>query len=146
MKQFVFTLQALYDVQDSIEKQTMMRMGMLAAEIAQCADELDVLNAHYDKAQSEYCNVMTGGVAAIRIRHYGSFFEKLGAVMLLQQNKISKLEKEKEKCLQKLVRVKREKMLLDKLREEQYSKYLGELKKQQANMMDDFVSYRTSVS
>jgi flagellar export protein FliJ len=146
MKQFVFTLQALYDVQDSIEKQTKMRLGALEAEIAQCAHELDVLNAHYDKAQGEYCRVMTGGVSAVRIRHYGAFFEKLRAVMLLQQSKIRKLETEKDKCLQKLIHVKREKMLLDKLREEQYSEYLSELKKQQANIMDDFISYRANVS
>jgi flagellar export protein FliJ len=89
---------------------------------------------------------MTGGVSAVRIRHYGAFFEKLRAVMLLQQSKIRKLETEKDKCLQKLIHVKREKMLLDKLREEQYSEYLSELKKQQANIMDDFISYRANVS
>ena len=146
MKQFVFTLQALYDMQESIERQMKMKMGSLEAEIAQRMGELDTLNANYDKAQYEYCSVMTDGVEAVRIRHYGSFFEKLSAIMLVQQSRINKLEKEKEKCLQKLIHVRREKMLLDKLREEQYSEYLGELKKQQANMIDDFVSYRTSVS
>ncbi len=146
MKQFEFTLQALYDMQENIERQTKMRLGALEAEIRQCIQELEVLNAHYDKAQCEYCSVMTDGVAAVRIRHYGSFFEKLRAVMLLEQNKINRFETEKEKCLQKLIHVKREKMVLDKLREEQYSVYLVEMKKQQANMLDDFVSYRVNVS
>lgn len=146
MKQFVFTLQALYDMQDNIEKQVKLQMSGIEAEIAQRLLEMEGLNASFDQAKNEYCNAMASGVQAIRIRNYGHFFERLRAVMLLQQGKINQLENEKEKCLQKLVHIRREKMLLDKVREEQYGEYQGELKKYQAKMMDDFVSYRTTVS
>lgn len=146
MKQFVFTLQALYDVQESIEKQLKMQLGAIETEIAQLTREIEALNARFDRVQSEYVTVMTGGVVAVRLHHYGHFFEKLRTVMLLEQGKINRLEIEKEKCLQKLVHVRKEKMLLEKLREEQYAEYLVEVKKQQAKMMDDFVSYKTTVS
>ena len=146
MKQFVFTLQALYDMQESMEKQIKMQMGMLEAELAQRLREMDSLNASFEKSQNEYCSAMAGGVAVVRIKHYGCFFERLRAVMLLQQGKISQLESEKEKCLQKLIHVRREKMLLDKLRAEQHDEYMSEVRKQQAKMMDDFVSYKTTVS
>ena len=146
MKQFVFTLQALYDMQEGLEKQVKMQMGMIETELAQRLREMDTLNASLEKSQNEYCSAMAGGVAAVRIKNYGCFFERLRAVMLLQQGKISQLESEKEKCLQRLIHVRREKMLLDKLREEQYSAYMGEVRKQQAKMMDDFVSYKTTIS
>jgi flagellar export protein FliJ len=146
MKQFTFSLQALYDVQEGHEKQIKMQMGAIEAELAQRRKEMDALNASFDKAQDEYYTAMAGGVQAMRLKHYGHFFERLRAVMLLQQGKISQLEVEKEQCLQKLVHVRREKMLLDKLREEQYDEYMNAFKKQQAKMMDDFVSYMTTVS
>ncbi len=146
MKQFVFTLQALYDMQEGLEKQFKMQMGVIEAELAQRLREMDSLNASFETAQGEYCSAMAGGVAAVRIKNYGCFFERLRAVMLLQQGKISQLEGEKEKCLQKLIHVRREKMLLDKLREEQYGEYMSEVRKQQAKLMDDFVSYKTTVS
>ncbi len=146
MKQFTFTLQALYDMQEGLEKQLKMQMGTIEAEIAQRHKELDALNSSFDKAQDEYYNAMAGGMQAMRLKNYGHFFERLRAVMLLQQGKISQLETEKEQCLQKLVHVRREKMLLDKLREEQYSEYMSAFKKQQAKLMDDFVSYKTTVS
>ena len=146
MKQFVFTLQALYDMQESMEKQIKLQMGMLEAELAQRLREMDSLNSSFEKSQNEYCSAMAGGVAVVRIKNYGCFFERLRAVMLLQQGKISQLEIEKEKCLQKLIHVRREKMLLDKLRAEQHDAYMSEVRKQQAKMMDDFVSYKTTVS
>lgn len=146
MKQFVFTLQPLYDVQESIEKQVKMQMGAIEAEIAQRVAEMDALNLNFNNVQIEYCHAMAGGVSAIRIKNYGCFFERLKALMLLQQRKIIQLEAEKEVCLQKLISVKREKMLLDKVREEQYGEYQNELKKQKAKIIDDFVSYKTTVS
>lgn len=146
MKQFVFTLQALYDMQESMEKQVKMQMGMIEAELAQRLREMDALNTSFETAQNEYCSAMAVGVAAVRIKNYGHFFERLRAVMVLQQGKISQLENEKEKCLQKLIHVRREKMLLEKLRAEQHDEYMSEVRKQQAKMMDDFVSYKTTVS
>ena len=146
MKQFVFTLQTLYDMQEKNEKQLKMQLGAIETEITQRIRQMEALNASFDKVQSEYCGVVAGGVAAVRIHHYGHFFERLRAVMLLEQGKINKLESEKEKCMEKLVHVRKEKMLLDKLRAEQYAEYLMERKKQQAKLMDDFVSYKTNVS
>jgi flagellar FliJ protein len=146
MKQFVFTLQALYDVQESTEKQIKMQMSAIEAELAQRLREMETLNSSFDIAKSEYCAAVAGGMQAIRIRNYGHFFERLRAVMMLQQGKINQLEIEKEKCLQKLIHVRREKMLLDKLRQEQYEEYMSEIKKQQAKMMDHFVSYKIRLS
>lgn len=146
MRQFAFTLQALYDMQEKIERQLKMQLAAIESEIAGHTREMDALNSSFDKVRDEYCGVLTGGVAAIRIHHYGHFFERLRAVMLLHQGKIKKLETEKEKCLEKLVGVRKEKMVLEKLREEQYAEYLTERKKQQAKLMDDFVSYKTNVS
>jgi flagellar export protein FliJ len=146
MKQFVFTLQSLYDMQENIEKQLKMQMAAIEAEMAQHLSEMKALDRSFDKVQIEYCHAMAGGVSAMRIKNYGCFFERLRALILLQQGKISQLEAEKGKCLQKLVRVRKEKMLLDKVREEQYREYLCDMKKRQAKMIDDFVSYKTTVS
>jgi|AGTN01.2.fsa_nt_gi flagellar export protein FliJ len=146
MKQFVFTLQSLYDMQENMEKQIKMQMSVIEAEMVQRLNEMEALNTSFNNAQGEYCNAMAGGVSAVRIKNYGRFFERLRALMMLQQGKINQLEIEKEKCLQRLVHVRREKMLLDKVREEQYSEYMSDIKKRQAKMIDDFVSYKTSVS
>lgn len=146
MKQFVFTLQALYDMQESMEKQLKLQLSSIEAELQQHRKELEALNMTFENTKLEYTAAVKRGVQATKIRNYGVFFEQLRALMLLQQTKINQLENEKAQCLQQLVSVRKEKMLLDKLREEQYAQYLEDLKKHQAKLMDDFVSYKTKGS
>lgn len=146
MKQFVFSLQALYDVQESKEKQVKLQLSAIEAELNAHRKELEALNLTFENTKVEYTAAVTKGVQAVKIHNYALFFDKLRALMLLQQAKINQLEGEKAKCLQQLVDIRKEKMLLDKLREEQYAQYLEELKKQQAKLMDDFVSYKVKGS
>jgi flagellar FliJ protein len=145
MKQFVFTLQPLYDMQESIEKQYKMQMSEIEAELVKRLNDLDVLSSNFERMKGEYCEAMAAGVQAVKIKEYGHFFERLKAVMGLVQDKIASLEKEKEKCLSKLVQARREKKLLDKVRENQYSEYMDEIKKEQDKLVDDLISYRASV-
>lgn len=142
MKQFVFTLQALYDMQEGIEKQIKLQLSAIEAELAVHRKELEALNLSFETTKGEYAAAVSRGVQAVKIKNYGIFFEKLRAVILIQQTKITQLENEKAKCLQQLISVRKEKMLLDKLREEQYEQYMEGVKKHQAKLMDDFVSYK----
>jgi flagellar FliJ protein len=145
MKQFIFTLQPLYDMQESIEKQYKMQMSEIEAELAKRLGDLEVLSGSFERMKNEYCSAMSSGMQAIKIKEYGNFFERLKAVMGLVQDKIMYLENEKEKCLAKLVQARREKKLLDKVRENQYTEYKGVLKKEQDKLVDDLISYRASV-
>ncbi|MGI6150601.1 MAG: flagellar export protein FliJ [Christensenellales bacterium] len=146
MKQFVFTLQALYDMQESKEKQAKLQLSAIEAELAVHRKELETLNRSFENTKLEYTAAVSRGMQARKVMNYGLFFEKIWAVILIQQTKIAQLEDEKAKCLQQLIAIRKEKMLLEKLREEQYAQYLEELKKHQAKLMDDFVSYKTTGS
>lgn len=145
MKRFEFTLQPLYDMQESIEKQYKMQMSEIENELSRRLNDLDVLNNNFEKMKNEYCSAVKKGVQAIKISEYGNFFDRLKSVMGLLQDKIKYLENEKEKCLQKLVQARKEKKLLDKVRENQYSEYMDDVKKEQDKRVDDLVSYRVSV-
>ncbi len=146
MKQFVFSMKALYDVQESIEKQVKLQMASIEAELIIHIRELETLNLNLEKTTNEYTGIVSRGVLAMNIKNYGVFFEKLRAVILIQQSKISQLEGEKAKCLQKLVEVRKEKRLLEKLREEQFAEYMDGIKKNQAKLIDDFVSHKAGTS
>lgn len=145
MKQFEFTLQPLYDMQENMEKQYKMQMSNIETEMGKRMGDLEILNANFDKMKNEYCTMVSQGVQASRISEYGRFFDRLKAVMGLVQDKIACLEKEKERCFQNLVQTRREKKLLDKLRENQYVEYLEACKKDQYKRVDDLISYRVSV-
>jgi flagellar protein FliJ len=145
MKRFEFSLQPLYDMQENYEKKYKMQMSEIEEELRKRINDLDTLNGNFDKMKNEYCKAMTRGVQASRVKEYGDFFERLKAVIGLIEEKIAFLENEKEKCLQKLIQVRKEKKLLDKLRENKYEEYRDEVKKEQDKRIDDLVSFKASV-
>lgn len=146
MKQFEFSLQSWYDMQQGLEKQHKLQIGTIEAAIAKLKDELAALNADYDKAKDAFSSAVTMGMSAPRVRNYGFFFDSLKAAMAAVQEQIAKLEREKEQWLQKLVHVRRELKLLDKLHDAQYRDYLCEAKREHDKFVDDLVSYKVTVS
>ncbi len=145
MKQFTFTLQPLYDMQENIEKQYKMQISEIEAELSRRLSDLEVLNGNFSRMRNEYCSAVESGMQAVRVKEYGHFFDRLKAVIVLVQEKIVHLEKEKEQCLAKLIQARREKKLLDRVRESQYKQYMDDYKKDQDKKVDDLVSYRASV-
>jgi flagellar export protein FliJ len=146
MKKFVFSLQSWYDMQLSIEKQHKLQIGMIEAKIMACRDELATLDRGFDKTKNEYSGEVSRGMAVHRAGHYGCFFDSTKAAMAATMEQIGKLEEEKDQWMQKLVLVRRDIKLLDKLRESQYSEYLAKVKKHQDKFVDDLVSYKVSIS
>ncbi len=146
MKKFVFTLQSWYDMQLSIEKQQKLELKNIEAEMMRRHQELEQLNADFEKASGEYCTAVSKGVTAPCIKDYGQFFDSLKASMAAVQAEIVRLEREREQRMQKLVHTRKEIKLLDKLRESQYAEYQENVKKQHNKFVDDLVSYNVTVS
>lgn len=146
MKKFKFSLQSWYDMQLGLEKQHKLQIGVIESEIMVCRDELAALGRGFDKTKHEFTGEVSRGMAAHRANHYGSFFDSTKDAMAAVMEQIGMLEEEKAHWMQKLVLVRRDLKLLDKLRENQYREYLGEVKKSQDKLIDDIVSYKVTIS
>jgi flagellar FliJ protein len=146
MKQFVFSLQSWYDMQISLEKQHKLQIGMIQARINATKDQLAALNSGFDKTKCEFTGEVSFGMAVHRAHHFGSYFDSAKMSMAALNQHIAQLEEEKEEWMQKLVQVRREIKLLDNLRENQYSEYYSEVKKQQNKFIDDLISYKVSIT
>lgn len=146
MKQFVFTLQQWYDMQIGLEKQHKLQISAVEARITECREELRDLMRCFNKTKVEYCGAVSVGMLALRAGDYSRYFECTKMQMTAVQVQIDRLDHEKEQLLKKLVLVRREIKLLDKLREKQYQAYQDEVKKEQGKQIDDMVSYKVTVS
>ena len=146
MKQFVFTLQQWYDMQTGMEKQHKQQLAAIEKQIQNLRNDMQQLTDRFDTAKHEYCGALSTGLMALRAGDYGRYFDNSKAQMANIQTRIDLLERDKEQWLQKLVRVRRELKLLDKLREKQYKAYLEDVKKEHGRFIDDMVSYRVTVS
>lgn len=146
MKKFEFTLQSWYDMQLGLEKQHKLELKNIEAEIAKRQQELDKLNREFDRTKRDYCVTVAKGVSADRIQDFGQYFDSNKAAAAVVLTEITRLGREKELRMQKLIHTRREIKLLDKLRENQYKEYLEDAKKQHDKFVDDLVSYNVSVS
>lgn len=146
MKQFVFSLQSLHDMQAGIEKQQKIKLKMIEKKQFKQRDELESLNDEFDNVKEEYCQVISTGVLASRVAKYDLFFSRLKAGMSAVQSKIRKLDAAKGQCLQQLVNTRKEIKMLEKIREREYKIYLKVLKKEQSRLIEDFISYKAIVS
>jgi len=146
MKKFVFTLQSWYDMQLGLEKQHKLELKNIEAEIAKCQNHLMQLGNDFDKAKGEYCSAVSKGVGAPRIKEFGLYFDSLKTAMAAVQMEITRLDREREQQMQKLIHTRREIKLLDKLRETQYAEYMENAKKQHDKFIDDLVSFNVTTS
>lgn len=146
MKQFVFSLQSLYDIKLSEEKQQKIALLTIEKELQARKEELKQLGQQFDIAKCEYCEVVAVGIEAVRVKQYGHFFSRLKAAMVVVKEQITAVELRKEQCVNALVELRKEKKLLDTMREEQYAGFLKERKKQQEALINDIVSFKTTTS
>lgn len=146
MKQFVFTLQSLYDIKLSEEKQKKIELLTIEKELQAREDELKQLAQQFEIAKCEYCEVMAVGIEAARVKQYGQFFSRLKTSMIVVKEQITAVESRKEQCVNALVELRKEKKLLDAMKEEQYAAFLKQRKKQQEALISDIVSYKTTIS
>jgi flagellar export protein FliJ len=146
MKKFVFTLQSWYDMQLGLEKQHKLELKNIEAELSRRQNDLLQLNSDFDKANGEYCRAVSKGLGAPRMKDFGLYFDSLKAAMVSVQMEITRLEREKEQRMQKLIHTRKEIKLLDKLRETQYAEDMENAKKQHDKFVDDLVSFNVTTS
>lgn len=146
MKKFTFTLQAVYDIALDTERQRKLEMQRIEARLQAIVKELIETKAALHNTKRECQQKLTCGIDAPKLIQYDQYCDSLHAtISILQQNK-TKVEREKEKCLQAQIENRREIKTLEKLRDKQYEEYLLELRREEEKEIGDLVAYRTTIS
>lgn len=146
MKKFVFSLGPLYVMKENIEKQHKMKLKMIETELGKLAQELEECNIEYERIKTEFCETVIQGIEATKAMDYGRYLLKIKTTMTEVEDKSLVIEKQKEECLEALIEIRREKMMLDKLRQKEYEAYVSATKKEHNKVVEDYFSYKVSVS
>lgn len=144
MKKFVFSLQAVYDINISAEKQQRMLLEQINAKLNELENEQNRQQQVFGDCKAKEQSEIKRGISSNKLAQYTKYLETLRANI----NEIKKLiviaKREKQKCLNELVQIKRKVKTLEKLREKQYQEYLAEMRKQEQMQTEDFVSFQTA--
>lgn len=141
MKKFRFTLQSLLNVKMSLEKQKTAELADQNRIIKKLEGELDALNVRREKSAAEYAEKMErGGMSAGDVASYSAGIRALHERIIAQMEKIRRAILVKDKIMAELVELMGERKMLENLREKQYQEYLEEARREDAKIIDDFMS------
>lgn len=142
MKKFVFTLQKLYDVKVSEEKQQRTQLRELERNLENYRKQKQASRNLYDKEHAVYEKKCRTGMSMFEVQRYGDFFQYLEKEMRQQENIIQSCLKSIEDCRAKLVKLINEQQVLDRMREEQKADYMKEVAKDEDKTIEDFMQAR----
>ncbi|MDL2289336.1 flagellar export protein FliJ [Clostridia bacterium OttesenSCG-928-F22] len=146
MKKFVFSLQSVYDIVLSEEKQLKLRLKQLEDRLSWLNAELDRLKEAYLDGKEECAREMQKGMGTDKLAQYSHYFESLMNTMILQKDNIIRTEAEKAKVTEERIGVQKKIKTYEKVRERQWEEYRMEVKKEEENEIGDLVSYRAAIS
>ena len=142
MKKFVFTLQKLYDVKQSEEKQKRVELKELGRTLLTYKKQRKANQNIFNKQHGIYDKKCRTGLTMNEVKQYGDYFQYLEREMREQDAAIAKFEADIEICKKGLLRLINEENVLDRMREEQLQEYRKEVQKNDDKMIEDFIQGR----
>ena len=140
MKKFKFTLHSLLNVKLSLEKQQKTELAAAQARKDGFVRELAVMETRLAEQRAAYG--VRGGPPvqphdlAARDRGFKALFERMDE----QREKIRVAEAERVRVQKKLADTMGERKMLEKLKEKQLEQYREEARREEAVVMDDYLS------
>lgn len=142
MKKFVFSLQALYEYKQTVEKLQkgeLSRAQAVLRELYAKDQELDDAFMRTRESLEEALQLRWGVGEALS--EHDRFFMRLREEKEVLREKIKRAEDVRDKCQQRLITTMKELKAYAKLREEQYGEYLKEVQIEEEKNMGDLVSF-----
>ena len=145
MKKFVFTLQTVYDLALSTQKQQKIQLKRIEDRLARLMADMGRMKASYLDAKDNVTQEMAHGLSGERLMQYNAYFEGLINTMVIQKENILQAEAEHDRWMAERIKTRREIKTLEKVRDAQYEAYRQQERLEDEKQIDDLVSYRAGV-
>ena len=144
MKKFVFTLQALFNYKQTVEKQQKaeLRNAQLALRELQ-KEELRLLEAYAENERSLEEALRSNENVVAALSEHDAYFRFLRDALKEIRERIARAERVVSECQARLITTMREIKTYTKLRAEQYQEYMKEIQTEEEKEMSDLVSFNT---
>lgn len=146
MKRFYFSLQSLFDIKKTVEKQQKKEMKIIETELSELNYELSDLERIFQETKLCYNQEVSQMMQINKVNHYNNYFASLTEKIKKQKEKIKAQLIKKEECIKAQIETQKEIKSLDNLREKQYQNYLLEVRKEEEKAIDDIVSFKITAS
>ena|GEM_PF-337286 len=143
MKKFKFSLQALLNYKETLEKTQKADLKRAQQALRELLDEeARLLRAYADNERSLERALQTGKNIAAALSEHDAYFRFLRDALIELRERIVKAEQVRDKCMDILIKTMKELKTYNKLRDEQYQSYKKEILAEESKEIDDLVSFK----
>jgi flagellar FliJ protein len=140
MKKFVFTMQSLLGVKIALEKQVRAELAEARRRVERFRRELLEKQETLVRLRAEAERRARRGVSVRELRLQNIGFNALFESLARQSRKVEVAEEEAGRVQRRLIDTMQERKILEKLREKQWTAYQEEIRREEALLIDDFLS------
>lgn len=141
MKKFVFTNEKYYTIKTKDYDALKRRMQSVDKDIEAVLARIDAAEQKFEAERQSYNKQCKEGVRAEQLRTYQWYFPYLREQQEALAAERLRLEEEKRKLREQLIKLHNEIKVLEEMREEQYAAYLKEVAMEDAKELDSFLSF-----
>ena len=142
MKKFKFKLQPLVKYKETVERMQKEELKHAQYALRELQEEESrLLGAYADNERSLEEALARNENIAQALSEHDAYFRFLRDAIKIVKARIIKAEEAVAKCQEKLIVTMKELKTYDKIRQEQYSEYLREVKTEEEKNMGDIVSF-----
>ncbi|MDR0670730.1 MAG: flagellar export protein FliJ [Oscillospiraceae bacterium] len=140
MKKFVFTMQSLLGVKIAVEKQVRAELAEARRRAERFRRELLEKQEAFARQRAEAERKARRGISVRELRLQNIGFDALFESLARQSRKAEVAEEEAGRVRRRLIDTMRERKMLEKLKEKQWNAYREEVRREEALLIDDFLS------
>lgn len=143
MEKFNFKLERVLNYKETIENYKKNRYGMVKQKLDREESILNNFN-EYKRSLIDEKNSLSANIKVGDFKIYSSYINTLNDKIKQQEEVVINTKHELEKAKSEMVEAVKEKKTFEKLKENEYEKYIYELKKQEDKLVDTLVSFKTT--
>lgn len=142
MARFIYRMQGILDVKYKLEEQAKQHYMEVQRRLDDAFDERDRLIARKEDYFLEYRELLEKKLQLLEIETCKNAIVLMDQYIADQKLKIQQIEAELERAITALNAARKERKIYEKLRENQFERFLQELKEEEGKEIDQLISYQ----
>lgn len=142
MTKFSFKLQSLLNVKQQLEDNFKNELGKAIQVLESEKDLLCALENELEECRQDLGKGFKGKITVENIKKYNLYIESLSIKIKAQNDRVNKARKYVDKIRDELLKVVKDRQILEKYKEKKYSDYMQELVKDEQKTNDEITSYK----
>ena len=145
MAKFNFGLQPVLNIKKQTEESVKNELGKAVYALEAEKNFLKDLIYEEKRCMLEVSAGVSSGLTVAKLRNYNAYISFIKQKISNQSEKVKYAQENADNIREGLIKITKEKRMLEVLREKQYAEYLKEEEKKEQKRVDEIISYKESM-